>query len=339
MRRHRIALLLVSSLAVAACGTESGSGQAATEASARSATTTHATSTEPPSTTALNPVSGATPSGIVVVRHDFTAPPIVETVGVVDAESGRLQIVSNFSVKELSVYPLDGWTSRRLFTPDLARMAATRTVAGKAHAGWVDRSGTFTDVTAALTAAVPDSFRSAPEQSAIGFGPTGDFYFYDHITSTRSIVRAGASSAEALPIAPKERADWDRDGNLTPLMLDTGNCDSRHEGWIDSATVLRMGVDGKVRGSVYAENGVRGNMIFAVPISELCYRGAGTRPLIPATTNRISGATLRPDHRSLAFVADNESSVGLFVTDMDSTTPPRRIGTTDLRGFRPVAWN
>ncbi|WP_405015265.1 hypothetical protein [Kitasatospora sp. NBC_01539] len=65
---------------------------------------------------------------------------------------------------------------RHLFSADLTRAVAKRTLPdGTGHVGWIDRSGAFTDVTAAEPAGA--DFASTTTDDSPAFGPDGAFYF------------------------------------------------------------------------------------------------------------------------------------------------------------------
>ncbi|MFB8005207.1 hypothetical protein [Nocardia sp. NPDC056000] len=114
-----------------------------------------------------------------------------ETVGYLDPKTGQYQKVREFDIA--------GWTGyfysyELVLSPTLDRFAMSKAVDGQGHAGWVDSSGRFTDVTAGQK---PGPFEQSYAFDSIGFGRNGDFY-YSRVTSDRQFdvyrLPAGATS-------------------------------------------------------------------------------------------------------------------------------------------------
>ncbi|MEV0544362.1 hypothetical protein [Nocardia salmonicida] len=151
------------------------------------------------STVAKSDEGNARPSGILYLRTkqgDSASRPST-TLRALDPATGSTTVVREF------VHPTDVAPSidtnkairaRNGFSPDLQRMAATKTVGTDNHVGWIDAANTFIDISAHN--ASTNSFANKPQDTSPTFDATGAFYYLDLVAKAVMRVPAGAKNAE-----------------------------------------------------------------------------------------------------------------------------------------------
>lgn len=133
--------------------------------------------------------------GIIILQADCKSNSFAPTfvVSAVDPQTGDYHTVSSFVFKHVAraqekeflvepAYELSRYSNYRdLFNEDFTLMAATKTFLGneETHAGWVDQTGEFFDLTVALNEQAQSDFDTAKHFEAVGFTQDGGFAYAD----------------------------------------------------------------------------------------------------------------------------------------------------------------
>lgn len=133
--------------------------------------------------------------GIIVLQVDYKTNSFAPTftVSAINPQTGDSHMVSSFvfehvarvQEKDFLVEPAYEqaryFNYRDLFNEDFTLVAATKTFLNneEKHAGWMDQSGNFFDVTEALGEGRQSDFDEAKHYKALGFTPDGNFAYAD----------------------------------------------------------------------------------------------------------------------------------------------------------------
>lgn len=263
---------------------------------------------------------------------------------------------------------------RNAFNADYTKLAATQTGSdGGTHVGFIDVSGTFTD----LTPAKATGFSAKPPaQKSPVFNPgTGRLWFYDANTpSTIGSVdpTAGPGSSRAEPAGSlipdgETRFDFSADGT-TVVQHDTYGTvtpNGKLGIYYDPAAGWKLNNPKKVNNPTTTEKplslptsapaqycsapqfidastflcvgqGVASepNGVYTLTLNA-AHTGLSEVALLPETPNSILDAVAAPDGQHIAFISTDAGTrvMSLYVTGRGSRTEPRKIA--DLSGDTP----
>lgn len=133
--------------------------------------------------------------GIIVLQVDWKSNTFAPTfvVSAIDSNTGDYCTVSSFAFEHVArvqedefliepAYELSRYSNYRdMFNEDFTLMAATKTFLSneEKHAGWVDQSGEFFDLTIALNEQAQSDFDTAKHYKSAGFTTNGNFVYAD----------------------------------------------------------------------------------------------------------------------------------------------------------------
>lgn len=243
------------------------------------------------------------------------------TVGSVNPGSGKFTRLFQFRSDNASntclVSKSDSRQIRYRMSADGALFAAVRQINNDTHAGWVDRNGKFTDVTAAMLGA-GNEFAGKVSQEPEIFDGIGNYYYRDFETDKvwmTPIAQPGsarlAASDRALGLYPGENPDHNGQ-----LLLGQGECVERADDWLDESTYIYQ--------AGLRRESVMGGMLYrSASRGARCTSDADATEMIPWTGREVSRPVAAPDGKQLAFVSTKGSETELFVLDVSSTAPKR----------------
>ncbi|NUS43890.1 MAG: hypothetical protein HOQ24_09405 [Mycobacteriaceae bacterium] len=311
-----VALAVTVPLAAAGCGGSDGdtSGPASTSARSRGSA----------------PDIALPPTGGLLVEdlsnHDGTG----RRLALVDVQTGKLtRIDALFRPKDPEVklvttpagagfsYASDAFNDqwrRNSISADWTKAVAVRDQDGVSHAGWVDRDGEFTDVTAKLSGPTSDFGRAPVSQQAVTFDRDGNFYFSETTSMARKVMRVDIGLTKPPTVFSTKSISefsWDSAGN--PVDFDSESCPGHVAAWIDADT------------SVYGDWAYIPHQIYTTrtPLRGLgC--GKDGRPLLPADNEtKIGSFVVSPDRTQILFYADVSDFKGMFVIPATGGAPKR----------------
>ncbi len=203
------------------------------------------------------------------------------------------------------------------FSSDYTKAAATKTFAsnGEVHAGWIDSTGSFYDVTEALGEQSQSEFDDLVSYHAVGF--QGDTFIYVHSEGYQENQYYGVSLDNITP-----GSSWEINA-ADPMVFDSyaewswvGNC--RRTCWIDENRFI---IDDTNNGSRIAT------------ISE-----QSLATFLPATDSRHSwSAVADTSGTNVAFLSVSKSStngdVGIYTMPLDGSADPMRLETDFIPVF------
>lgn len=143
-------------------------------------------------------------SGIIAI--DATASAI--TLTAIDPTTGATTATRTFEGTQ-PVMPrvnmASSYIAQQSFSPDLARVAATTTIAAdnSTHVGWLTQGGQFVDVTQAVSGTQSD-FSDTLRHSSPVFGADGAFYYLDDDSEEVKRIPASATTADAVAASSPE---------------------------------------------------------------------------------------------------------------------------------------
>lgn len=280
------------------------------------------------STVAKSDEGNARPSGILYLRTkqgDSASRPST-TLRALDPVTGSTTVVREF-VHPTGVAPsIDTNKSIRArngFSPDLQRMAATKTVGTDSHVGWIDAANTFIDISAHN--ASTNSFANKPQDTSPTFDATGAFYYLDLVARAVMRVPAGAKNAELvrtetftltgilrdnpkLYVSPTGTVSVARSGgqHLYAERDTIGSGGELVDDWLSSDTFI----------SQKAET-PRGNPIYrctTTPPQRAHMLDCADTPLTPRASDQDIGTPVAsPDKSRIAFSARRDGTTRVFV--------------------------
>lgn len=267
--------------------------------------------------------------GIVVLVADWKtdgAEPVF-TVSTLDPESGEQRVVSTFvfeyavpiRAEEFLLRPaieLSRYSNYAdLFNEDYTAVAATKTFTGneESHAGWMDQSGTFFDVTEALGEQSQSDFDEPRHYEAVGFTPDGCFAYAD--------VTEGRPDATYYKV-PLDNlvpgASYEADGTNAYVMTDYQTwrwlAPYTPTAWLDNSRFLACS----------ARNSVSG-------VCQLF--DASTRSItefIPGESRDNWAAVIDPEKTTVAFLSAPQSGTdapNIYLTSLDGSSSPTQLAT------------
>jgi hypothetical protein len=285
----------------------------------------------------------------------------------VDPATGRADQIADFlpNADDVKLDPdyanhTDGGplAQRALFSADLTRAVALRTLSnGATDIGWVDRTGDFTDVTAAT--ATSTGFTSTTSDDTPAFGPDGAFYFARRVPDGTSYATNptiwrldGADPASAHPVATLDQVNYyiDAPSRVMPLCAD---CVPFRSPAGQSRGAFRA-TDFIGTGS-YLSTDDNGSMVYLSPLqaesdTTLMDWGTDGKQLIPQTNRTVWSPVASPDGTQVAFLSKSQSDASdprippqLFVVPAQGGVPRQvSVGpdTDSLGGKSPtlLAW-
>ncbi|CAM2905907.1 hypothetical protein [Skermania piniformis] len=262
------------------------------------------------------------------------------TIHVVDPETGKSAIHQKFDADDADVQLAPATsggrdTTRHDVSPDGSLIVATKTVRGETHAGWVDRSGKFTDVTAAVSGT--NDFRPPAKHEPFGFDRAGNYYYTDRAAETGypPILRVAIERPDAATDtgstynASGFRGDyvWTANGELWtkdrgPLPSGYTYCTlSNRVYWIDDHRF--------VAGDGLGSNLYVGELSAIRDEGSSCTNGA-TKLLPEGAALRLGDAVANPAGDSIAFYADTRDFSGIYRVPVSGGAPVRTVLTGDV---------
>lgn len=269
--------------------------------------------------------------GIIMLQVDWKsntfAPSFV--VNAVDADTGDYHTVSSFTFEHVArvqenefliepAYELSRYSNYRdMFNEDFTLMAATKTFLAneEKHAGWVDQSGEFFDLTIALNEQAQSDFDTAKQYKSAGFTTDGNFVYADVKDPHNPIYYMVPLNK----IGPD--ASFRVDGGHPYIMDIHSDAWDWTRGyfvssWINEGQFLATGaVDGDVT-CWYAN-------IAAKSINQI----------VPTGSQTSWGPVIGPDGASVAFLsAPNQGtdSPSIYITDVNGEGNPVKLETSYL---------
>ncbi|MGQ4619709.1 hypothetical protein [Nocardia sp. R7R-8] len=242
------------------------------------------------------------------------------TVGTIDPASGVYQRQYGFKSDDSNHVCLLDSPSRYVMSPDGIRYAATRSINRDIHTGWVDRNGTFTDVTAAVTGQQSD-FASSIHQEPQFFDGDGNYYYRDFNTKEVRAVQTGQPATSRLVAAdrglglyPGEKPDGHGKFAL-PVAL----CTQRADAWLDSSTYIFQDLD---KNMIYKSSNLS---------NDDCprHRGPDATDLLPQTDRGVGVPVAKLNGTQIAFLSVQGAQTDLFISDIASKAP-KKLAVTGI---------
>ncbi|HSA50801.1 MAG TPA: hypothetical protein VLH10_11930 [Yinghuangia sp.] len=223
---------------------------------------------------------------------------------------------------------------RALFSPDLRRAVALRMMAdGSEHVGWIDRDGTFTDVTAANT--TENGFASTFRDDTPSFGPDGAFYFARREPdgsgwkTDPTIWRlTGSEPGGAVSVEKLDDVNYYVDATSDVEPLCAGCSPFRTTG---DPNLGAYRVTDFLDGDEYLSTDTDHAMVYRSPVkpkqdTSLMDWGTDGTPLIPETNRTVWAPVADPQGGQVAFLST--------AVDQGPTVPPE-LYIVDARGGTP----
>ena len=345
-----IAVALAAGLA--ACQTAAGNS---TSEGSPASTASQPAAADSTSTPPSSDVPTGRPSGVVFAalqNGDW----ILTTI---DPTSGEAQQIADFVPTDDSVHLDDDYAQfadggpladRALFSADLTRAVATETKEdGSTDVGWIDRDGTFTDVTTGAPKSA--GFSSTTEDDTPAFGPDGAFYFARRVPddsgwkTNPAIWRLeGTDPAAAVQVATLDDVNYYVNAPSRIMPLCAGCTAFRSPAGTDRGAFRATDFLGA---SEYLSTDPNGSMIYRSPLANehdtsLTDWGTDGTPLIPQTNRTSWSPVASPDNSQVAFLsktAQQDSTIApeLYVVPARGGTPRAiTISGGDLNGTDPM---
>ena len=314
---------MLISITASACGGQSSDVSQHAVTAAPTASPTRAPSpTPPPEAT----------SGILAVSFNGSN----TLLSRVDPQTGTFAQVAVFTPRDpdvqldYSITRFVGMTPvvmRALFSSDYRLTVASKRMAdGGVHVGWVDRQGSFTDVSAA--AAPSGDFSAIVADDTPMFGGDGAFYFAsrkpssDWIKNTPTIMTATIDDPTAVTRVPDQSGVEGNDVNYWVQP------DGRVEGLCASCVpFFANGVDGRgafdvqdwISETEYVFKDHEGTMLSlgraqdrTAWANKIGFNSQGS-DLLPETNRKVWSPVVSPDGSTLAFLSSAGETTDIFV--------------------------
>ncbi len=259
--------------------------------------------------------------GIIMLQADWGSDVVPTfTVSAINPDTGEYHTVSSFMFEvaapiradDYTVIPERGYTLdanyASLFNGDYTCMVATKTFLGneEQHAGWVDQSGNFFDVTEALGEGRQSDFDDAVHFIAVGFTddnyfvytkPPYDIYYFVPLDNLvpEAILQVGNEDKRIM--RNQEAWGW--------LKWNRPTC------WLDNNTFL---VDDTLEGQCGIAS-----------ISE-----QSIRSYIPGESRTNWSGVVSPDGTQIAFLSASQKGTdepAIFFTNISEETAPTKLET------------
>lgn len=267
--------------------------------------------------------------GIIVLQADYKTNSFAPTfvVSAINPQTGDYRAISSFIFEHVAraqetefliepAYELARYFNYRdMFNDDFTLMAATKTFLGneEKHAGWVNQSGEFFDVTEALSEGRQSDFDAAKHYKAIGFTPDGNFAYADvenprhpvyHMVPLNSITPGASYQVEGSePYIMDDYSDswrWARGHYQT--------C------WIDDDQFLAVTYDSQV-----------------MTCEILTISSQSATEIVPIGSQTSWSPVLGPDGFSVAFMSAPQKGIenpSIYLTNFDGSVTPVKLETS-----------
>ncbi|MBF6311844.1 MULTISPECIES: hypothetical protein [Nocardia] len=303
--------IFFSAIAIAATSMVSCS----TSDDVRSGTTTMPTGT--PLATSTSAVSVPT-HGLLFAQ--YISNPNALVIEIVDPSTGQRSPVARFPgatlLGGLHQPGLDSELEfRMLVSPDLTRVLANRKINGDLHAGWLDRDGNFTDVTAGVQGSKND-FSGPVTGIGHGFDGQGRFHYSHRLGEETKILMLEPGEASGGRVVYTVGST-----GLIPRPLFTA--DGELSFTSDDACAAVDAQTWVGRNYAYAEGAqvVRSTAAEPRPIG---FCGEMLKLLPKTNTAKVFNPVTSPDGRRVAFMYRNaDNSFSLYTVGVDGGTPEK----------------
>lgn len=309
----------------------------------RSPTTNVTTSTA--TVTPSAPVSISSLHGILIGQFDGKSFSYAR-YGVVDPRTGGLTMVRSFQTTSADLILTRGH-ELEVLSPDWNRIAAVENVGTEVHAGWVDQSGVFFDVTSKVVGNTPQpgDFDKPLHHESIGFDSAGNFYFEDRTEKSRGSASYRTMRVSAAdPVVATQmgvEGSWlnqfyfDSRQNLVPFAEGVYACQSTRNPnsfiWIDNDRYITASHSGE---SLL----VWDRRTILCPLETGGYRyveklkpGDGEYELATPVVNSAGDA--------VAFVSTTRNFSGVYTMPLKGGPAQRtEITSTELQGYMLIGW-
>lgn len=239
---------------------------------------------------------------------------------------------------------------RALFDGDLHRAVATKRMTdGTEHVGWIDREGTFTDITAANPS--PAGFTSTTSDDTPLFGPDGAFYFarrepdgsgWKTDPAIWRLAGPGPTGAGAATTVHEANYCVNPPADIEPLCA---GCSPFHTPGTPGTGAYRA--TDFIGTGAYLSTDARNSMVYRSPVlpkdrTDLLDWGTDGKALIPQTNRTVWAPVSDPQGRQVAFLskAPNQGPTvapELYVVDAQGGTPHLvPVGGGTLGGKNPT---
>lgn len=269
--------------------------------------------------------------GIIVLQGDYKsnayAPSFV--VSAIDPQTGDYHMISSFVFEhvariqedEFLIDPAYKFTCcsnyRGLFNDDYSLMAATKTFLSdeSEHAGWIDQSGEFFDLTVALNEQAQSDFDELKHYEAIGFTDDNRFV-YAEMTDWRHPLYRAVSLDNITPGASYEITEDDpyiMGVNSEAWRWARGNSKTC---WINNDQFLAVGFSDQAMVCVCAT-------VSSQTIEQI----------VPTGSQSSWSPVLGPDGSSVAFMSaplKGTENPSIYITNLDGNATPVRLETSYL---------
>lgn len=251
---------------------------------------------------------GGTPtSGILTLLNTGK-----RTYGFIDPSSGEYSEVVSFDSNGATV--IDSAVG---VSPDLTKLAATKSADGQQSAGWIDSSGNFTQASPKVETGTFGG--SPPSFDAIGFDDAGNFYYATH---------TGTANSEAYKLAPGSTTNPQKVSSMLYSSMGVLNYDGSMAVGCE-VSINWLGPNNSVTSGgtqIYKETTGRD--------AQGCPTQTGNTPLLPKTNNvSVSNAVGNHDGTKVAFLysgsTGSSSDAGLYIVDADGSSQPTKVNVTD----------
>lgn len=274
------------------------------------------------------PVAGEV-EGIIVLQADYKTNSFAPTfvVSAINPQSGDFHTVSSFTFEHVARVKEDEfivdpayemaryYNYRGMFNDDYTLMAATKTFLSneESHAGWVNQTGEFFNVTEALGENRQSDFEDSKRYEAVGFTPDNNF-IYANVEDRRHPVYYMVPVGNIVPGASYQVE------NAHPYIMDVYSDTWR---WIDDIKPTCWISDDQflaVRRSGQAMTCIK------VTISN-----QSVDEIVPVGSQTSWSPVLGPDSSSVAFLSaplEGTESPSIYLTDVSGEGTPTKLETS-----------
>lgn len=296
-------------------GSDSGGSHASTQSPATVRSSATATGA-PQASTAAPDAQGGKPSGVIFAALQDSNRIVVA----VDPATGKADQLADFTPSdedvrldaEYATFTGDGPLAQRaLFSADLQRSVAVKKLPdGTTDVGWIDRDGTFTDVTAAT--AKSGGFTSTTADDTPAFGPDGAFYFArrepdggPYKTDPTIWRLSGTDPAAARPLATLKDVNYYVNPPSRAMPLCAGCVPFRTPAGQGQGAFRATDFVGT---KSYLSTDTEGSMVYLSPLhakadTSLMDWGTDGKQLIPETNRKVWSPVADPAGTQVAFLS------------------------------------
>lgn len=278
--------------------------------------------------------------GIMILQVDYRTGTPSFIVSAINPDTGDYHIVSSFVFEhaarinetEFIIEPAHQTARssnyRGLFNDDFTLMAATKTFLSNEakHAGWIDQSGEFFDLTLALNEQAQSDFDATEIYAPIGFTDDGNFV-YIHPDGRYDSTYHVVALTEIAPGASHEITADDR------YIMDYYASDA----WKWASTCYPSCWVNEDQFLTTMGSGTGGTVCALATIS-----GRSMQPLVPAESQTSWSPVVGPDGTSVAFLAapiQGTDQPSIYLTDIGGINSPTKLETSYSPTFRKDGFN